>query len=154
MLFRSIADGTFTYTPTSNLTLSPNTPYFIVLTAGTTIANGAYEWANSSARPVNYNPIGGWQAPVSVAAIDNYQSDNGSSWGFFFASPEYAINATAVPEPGVYVLLGLGGLCFFSLRKRSIRAQSPNKSPEPTPIALSVLPERLTSIAARLSFCR
>jgi len=44
MDLESVAGGTFTYTPLSNLTLSPNTPYFIVLTAGITIANGAYEW--------------------------------------------------------------------------------------------------------------
>jgi hypothetical protein len=122
-----VAGGTFTYIPTSNLMLAPNTPYFIVLTAGTIIASGAYELADSSVGPVNYNPIGGWQAPVSVAAEDNYQSSNGSNWGLFFASPEYAINATAVPEPDMYALLCIAGLCFFGLRKGVIGGQPPNQ---------------------------
>jgi hypothetical protein len=33
-------------------------------------------------------------------------------------------------------------------------AETPNNSPEPTPIALSVPLSRLTVLAARLSFCR
>jgi hypothetical protein len=37
--------GIYTFTPASNLTLSAGTPYFIVLTAGTTVVNGAYEWS-------------------------------------------------------------------------------------------------------------
>jgi hypothetical protein len=43
-----VIGGVFTYTPVSNLTLSPNTVYFIVLTSGTTVANGAYEWDYTS----------------------------------------------------------------------------------------------------------
>jgi hypothetical protein len=48
--------GIYTFTPASNLTLSAETPYFIVLTAGTAVANGAYGWgyANTS----TYNPSG------------------------------------------------------------------------------------------------
>jgi len=37
-----VSGGIFTYTPASNPTLLPSTGYFIVLTAGTAIANGAY----------------------------------------------------------------------------------------------------------------
>ena len=40
-----VTGGIFAYTPTGNLTLSPNEYYFIVLTAGTTVANGAYDWS-------------------------------------------------------------------------------------------------------------
>jgi len=49
--------GIFTYTA-SNLTLSPSTDYFIVLTAGTTIANGAYEWSITSTFAPSLS--GGW----------------------------------------------------------------------------------------------
>jgi hypothetical protein len=125
-----VVGGVFPYTPTSNLTLSPNTVFFIVLTAGTAIANGVYEWANTSEAPLTYNPIGGWFAPIGVVRIDDYQSSNGSSWSVFPNFPEFAINANAlpaVPEPGIYALLSLGGLCFLGLRKRVIRAQSSNE---------------------------
>jgi hypothetical protein len=35
--------GVYTHIPASSLTLSPGTEYFIVLTAGTALANGAYD---------------------------------------------------------------------------------------------------------------
>jgi hypothetical protein len=50
--------GVYSFTAVSNLLLPPNTRYFIVLTAGTTIANGAYEW--DYANIYSYNPSGGW----------------------------------------------------------------------------------------------
>src|SRR5208282_1548934 len=65
--------GIFTYPPASDLTLSPGTPYFIVLTAGTAIADGAYEWSLAGAN--SYNPSGGW---FSLGAV--WTSSNGSSW--------------------------------------------------------------------------
>jgi len=46
--FNPVTGSAYAYTPTSDLTLLPNNFYFIVLTAGTTIANGAYEWSESS----------------------------------------------------------------------------------------------------------
>ncbi len=102
--------GIYSYDPSSSLSLAPSTAYFLALTAGTSVANGAYEWDLANA---NYNPTGGWHAPPAVAVGDNYQSSDGSSWGILEALPQFAINATAIPEPGVLGLLGLGGLCFF-----------------------------------------
>jgi hypothetical protein len=98
-----VASGTYTFTPAANLTLSRFTPYFIVLTAGTAISDGAYNWSLAGAN--SYNPSGGWG---TLAAY--WTSSNGSSWprptpGY----PQFAINATAVPEPGVLSLLALGG---------------------------------------------
>ena len=46
-----VTAGTYSYTPASNLTLLPSTSYFIMLTAGTTVANGAYEWSDSAYPP-------------------------------------------------------------------------------------------------------
>jgi hypothetical protein len=56
--------GIYTYTLDSGLTLLPNTGYFIVLTAATTIANGAYDW--SLAGTYSYNPSAGWVAGADV----------------------------------------------------------------------------------------
>lgn len=115
------ARGTFAYTPANSLTLLPNKSYFFVLTSGTAIATGAYEWANTSAFPLTYHPSGGWQAPLGLARVDNYQSGNGSSWGIFTTYPEFAIGATAVPEPGVFALFSLGGVGLFCFRRRLSR---------------------------------
>lgn len=109
------ASGTYTFTPAANLTLSRFTPYFIVLTAGTAISDGAYDWSLAGAN--SYNPSGGWG---TLAAY--WTSSNGSFWprptpGY----PQFAINATAVPEPGVSRLFVLGG-CFLVWRWRKTKA--------------------------------
>ena len=117
-----VAGGVFTYSPASSLTLLPNTPYFIVLTASSPVATGAYEWSDTSAIPISYNERGGWQAPFGIVRIDNYQSSNGSSWVSDYLYPEFAITATAAPEPAADVLLGLGGLCIFVLHRRFVSA--------------------------------
>jgi len=104
--------GIFTFTPASNQTLLPNTDYFIVLTAGTAVANGAYNW--NYANTYSYNPVDGWNGGLAIGSNDG----SSSSWVRLGASPQYyypefAINATAIPEPGVLGLLGLGGLAFL-----------------------------------------
>lgn len=133
-----IAGGTYGYFSATNLMLSPSTAYFIVLTAGTAVSDGVYEIADSNVFPLTYNPIGGWHAPLGATHVDNYQSSNGLSWGVFGSYPEFSINATAVPEPSAYVLLGLGGSFLFGLRKYFRESQSPNASLEPTTNVLSV----------------
>jgi PEP-CTERM motif len=105
--------GTYTYIPSSSLTLLPGADYFIVVTAGTTVANGAYEWSYAGAN--NYNPSGGWTGGGDAGSI------NGSSWniptsGFL----QFAIKATAAPEPGVVGLFALGGL-LVAFRRRKAR---------------------------------
>ena len=104
--------GIFTYTPASSLTLSPHTDYFIVLTAGTAVANGGYEW-NFTDTSI-YNPGDDWV--LSIAA----DSNNGSSWNYILGTfAQFAINATPIPEPGVLGLLGLGGLAFLWHRREA-----------------------------------
>jgi hypothetical protein len=110
-----VSGGIFTYTSTDNLTLSPNTEYFIVLTAGTAVANGAYEWnfMNTS----SYNPVDNWLATVTLS------SNNGSSsWTRLGTNPNFdysgfALNAIPAPEPSPSWLLLLGSGIFIYVRR-------------------------------------
>jgi hypothetical protein len=110
-----VAGGIFTYTPDSIITLSSSKMYFIVLTAGTTVANGAYEWNYTSAD--SYNPSGGWNGTGNFSSASDgsdYSNYNYLSGDY----AQYAINVTDVPEPGILGLLGLGGLAFLWHRRR------------------------------------
>lgn len=104
------AGGLFTYT-TSGIVLSPSTSYFLVATATTPAAQGAYKWSAADSFGRIYTTQGDpWSIP------DSYESStDGSSWTF---NPrgnisQFAIYATPAPEPGVLSLLGLGGLGFL-----------------------------------------
>lgn len=104
--------GIFTYTPASSLMLSPNMDYFIVLTATTATANGAYNWSiEDTARPDS----NGW---LGYGVLQS--SDGQSNWRFLDIGTysEFAIMATAIPEPSVLGLLGLGGLFLIRYRRR------------------------------------
>jgi hypothetical protein len=108
--------GIYTYTAASGLVLSPRTHYFIVLTAGAPVADGAYGW--SYVNTSSYGPVDGWVGSVT------YRSSDGSSWTRLGASPlydfcEFAINAMGVPEPGLLGFFVLGGLGFFWHRRRA-----------------------------------
>lgn len=103
-----VTSGIYTYMPGSNLTLSPGTDYFIVLTSETVVANGVYGWSFAAANA--YHPSGGW-AVIGGLSTHFLRSSDGSSWtSISSAFPQFAINATAVPEPSTFSLLGLGGL--------------------------------------------
>jgi hypothetical protein len=105
-----VAGGVYTYSPASTLTLSPSTVYFIVLTAGTAVANGAYEWSvvNIFAPTIS----GGWIGDRILLS-----SSVGLNWTQVpSALPQFAISAIAVPEPSTLGLLALGG--FFLIRHR------------------------------------
>jgi hypothetical protein len=97
--------GVFTYA-TSGIMLSPSTLYFVVATAATPTAQGAYNWSAANESAVT----DGWFIPVGY----NYSAD-GLSWQL---SRQYtfqmAIYATAVPEPATLALaaLALGALSF------------------------------------------
>ncbi len=105
-----VTSGIYTYTPVSSLTLLPSTPYFIVVTAGTAIANGAYELSYAGAN--SYNPSGGWFSLGGVLT-----SSDGSSWPApTVGYPQFAITATPVPEPGDFPLWLAGASCLVGLR--------------------------------------
>ena len=112
------AGGIYTFIPVSGLMLSSDTTYFIVLTAGTAVANGAYGW--SFMNQSSYNPGDSWLGTVTLSSKDG----TSLSWTRLGSSPQYdfsqyAINATAIPEPGVLSLLGLGGLGFLWQRRKT-----------------------------------
>jgi hypothetical protein len=104
-----VASGIYTYTPDTTLILPAHGAYSIVLTAGTAVANGAYEWSYAGIN--SYNSSGGWFTLLGGVA-GAWTSSNGSPpWirnGSAF--PQFAVNASAVPEPGVLSLFALGGL--------------------------------------------
>jgi hypothetical protein len=109
-----VTSGIYTYTPASSLTLSPSTLYWVVLTAGTPIANGAYEWSYAGIN--SYNPSGGWGKLGGVST-----SSNGSlPWiGSGSAFPQVAISGTAIPEPSTLGLLALGGFLLVRHHRKS-----------------------------------
>lgn len=110
-----VTSGIYTYTPAGSLTLAPDQAYCIVLTAGTPVANGAYEWSYADMN--SYNPSGGW------SFIGVWTSSNGSApWvGSGGTFPQFAINATAVPEPSTLGLLSLGAF-FLVCHRRKVGA--------------------------------
>ena len=110
-----VTSGIYTYTPATSLTLAPRGDYSIVLTAGTPVANGAYGWSYAGIN--SYNPSGGW------LCRGLWTSGNGSPpWiGSGGAFPQFAIYATAVPEPGVLSLFVLGGF-FLVWHRRKAKA--------------------------------
>ena len=86
--------GIYSYTPASSLILSPNNPYLIVLDAGTAVASGAYEWNYMNIAA--YNPNGGWKVGGTM-----FSTDGAYPWKSIDGHFQFAINATAVPEPGI-----------------------------------------------------
>jgi hypothetical protein len=100
--------GIYTYTPPASLKLSQGYIDSIVVTAGTAVANGSYNWSEGLPFSTGFG-LDGWRTSDTIAQ----SSDGGSTWSNSFSSiiyPEFAINATAVPEPCVLGLLALGGL--------------------------------------------
>jgi hypothetical protein len=111
-----VTAGIYTYTPAATITLPIRGPYDIVLTAGTAVGNGAYEW--SAAGMNSYNPSGGWSSLGAVAGV--WTSSNGALFPWIHngsAFPQFAINATTVPEPSTLGLLVVGGF-FLVCRRR------------------------------------
>jgi hypothetical protein len=108
------AGGTFTYTA-SDLTLSPSTDYYVVLTATASVAQGAYNWDwNTPGFTVGNNQ---WQ-------IDDFSlnSPDGINWTFGarFEAFQLAVYATVIPEPATLALASLG-MAALILWRRELR---------------------------------
>jgi hypothetical protein len=105
------AGGIFTYNA-SGILFSPYTRYLVVVTAATSVAQGAYSWSVVNGSTIDNN----WEMYPNY-----YNSADGSSWtehprqGYF----QLAIYATPILEPETYALAGLGltVLSFWRLRQ-------------------------------------
>jgi len=107
--------GIYTYS-TGSISLLPATAYYIIVTSATPITTGAFEWEMTTSS--GYTSMDGWR----TGGIAYGDSSDGSNWnnsrGLAF---QFAVSATAVPEPSVVSLVGLGGLAlalYYRLQMR------------------------------------
>lgn len=105
--------GSYTYTPTTTITLLGGYPYFIVLTADTLVANGAYELSYANAN--FYQASGGW----SFGGMWTDATGKGAWIAINSTFPLFAVSATTVPEPSGVGLLALGGSCCLYFRRKA-----------------------------------
>jgi hypothetical protein len=105
--------GIYTYTPQTALYLSQNYIYSVVLTAGTPVANGSYNWSEGDGA---LGLSDGWNSVYYL-----FYSSDGLTWSSNPTSygnyPEFAVSAVAAPEPGVSAFWGIGILLFCPWRK-------------------------------------
>ena len=105
--------GVFTFAA-SDITLSASTVYWAVTkSSDSSLSGNSFYWAFD---PNSSTSMDGW----SLSTTGDYNSqDNGSTWSNDGGSPfTLAINATAVPEPEIYSLLGLGLFAMFLRRRK------------------------------------
>ncbi len=101
--------GIYAYS-TPGISLSRFTLYFVVLTASNPVATGAYHWSFASA--FNYAGTDQWTA-ISAS----YASSDGLEWSRNDRPFQFAVYATAVPEPESWLLVLLGLAGFVSGRR-------------------------------------
>jgi hypothetical protein len=115
-----VTAGIYTYTPDTTLTLAPRVAYSIVLTSGTAVANGAYEWSYAGIN--SYNSTDGWGA--LGGNLGGVCTSANGSWPWIVSVstfPQFAVNSTAVPEPSTLGLLVVGGF-FLVWHRRKAKA--------------------------------
>ncbi len=102
-------DGVYTYTPATSVTLYHAFLYSIVVTADTPVGMGSYGWSYGNTSPPIQNDRWTYAWTRSSA--------NGVNWGPTSSGYlQFAINATAIPEPSALALVGLG--CVLLLMRR------------------------------------
>jgi hypothetical protein len=107
------ASGIYTFAA-SGILLSPLTKYWVVATTTADPAAEPYAWNVSST--FNYASSDNWSMPQTT----QYASTDGTHWltSYIIADPlQFAVSATAVPEPGMLALAGTG-LALLVRRRR------------------------------------
>jgi hypothetical protein len=103
--------GTYTFS-SSSISLSPSSRYFIVLKSGTPVSTGAFTWGIGSG---GFSVADGWSPGGSYI----YSAD-GLNWLGYRPNPfQYAINATAIPEPATTSLIAIGVITLGLYRRTS-----------------------------------
>lgn len=105
--------GVFTYSGAS-FSLAPLSTYWFAVTATTPVATGSYRWSFSDAGDISSN---GWKIWGSYQT-----SADGIHWTRDFKTFQFAVNATAVPEPSSLALWFSGGIiaAIRFIRRRKI----------------------------------
>ena len=112
--------GIYAYTA-ANIALSPSTYYFVVVTAATPIASGAYSW--SYADVSSYPGRGGWQ----LGPYHNSSAD-GSVWNrTAVPNMHLAVKASPVPEPAAAALVAIGLACLALARSNCRTLENPKE---------------------------
>ena len=110
-----VTSGIYTYTPVSSLFLTPNTPYFVTVAAEMSVADGAYFWGITFRPPLRTDNSDRWGA-----LFVSYHSSDGANWNSYASGDnleQFAVNATAIPEPSSLCLLLLGSGFFIYVRR-------------------------------------
>jgi hypothetical protein len=114
--------GTYLYSATDPILLSPNTRYWLVGSGDIGGPNFNYAWYDTSS--YSYSSSVGWQLP----GYDAFSSDQGATWISTADAPipsplMFEIEGSVVPEPATGNLLGIGLLVIAGVNRRQLNCQ-------------------------------
>ncbi len=103
-----VGTDNFTFTPTSQVDLNANETYWLLVWNNASVAN-SFRWLASAPA----------LAPTGLATSAGYRFSNGPPppTGNSTTQNTYSINATIVPSPGAWVVVGLAGAGLVRRRR-------------------------------------